>query len=430
MRKRVWILGCLAVGLTGITLLGTGKESNWGRIAYTLPALSDLVELKIEQGADTLSLQKKQGKWLIFPGSHALDEGAQRDLSEAFVNPVVMDQALRSDTSEATRLGLGSNAPWITLKTNTTKTRFKMGRLVDGRHTFISPDGEEIIYRARANLPGVFARPIELWRNRTLFGREFTDMAAVQRKQGDRIIWRAERSDPKSKWRIVIPEGIDTGQQEVNAVANTLATLRADGFLQAIDDHEPTYAVFGEAFDGSTFGISLEPTNGPIIRGRSMPQGAFVELRRSRVSFLDAQVSDLRNRRLFDIKIDDVREVVIPRVPRLHLKRISGDEWESITAGRAVPTHRQRVEDFVEWLTQMRTAGFAANLPDDAFATSAEAMLIRHGKDRQTTLFLGAEYRNGARFARTNTRPGTVYILSPTALKQLGTDPDTFSAAP
>ncbi len=430
MRRRVWVLATVVALLAGASVMGVGEDGGLGRIAYTLPAIADIVEVKIERGDRALVLRQIEGQWSIAPGGHALDEQAHRDLIDTLSTPVVMDQALEVGESTPARLGLGPAATQVSLKSKTGVTRFRVGKLVDGRHTFIAPLGETVSYRARANLPGVFQRPLNLWRNRQLFDRKYADMAAVERRQGARVIWRAERADPTSPWRLVRPEGMNVGQREVDAVANTLGTLRADGFLGNIGDHAPSYTIMGESFDGARFGVALEPTRGPLIRGRSTPGDTFVSLPRSRVLFLDAQVSDLRNRRLFDLSPDGIRELVIPRTPALHLKRTHDGVWNLVTAGRETPADETRARDFVAWVAQLRTAGFPAVIPESAFAETAEAAVIRDDRDRQTTLFLGAEYRNGARFVRTSARPDEVYILSPSTLERLGASPDDFIAAP
>lgn len=430
MRRRVWVLGSIVSVLGLIALLSAGDDARYTRITYTLPALKDVLEIKVERGAQTLTLTQINGEWLIEPGNHALDKQARRELIGTLSASVMMDQSLRAAELDAAKLGLGPQAPWINLKTKEKVVRFQMGKLVDGRHTFISPANEEVAYRARANLQGVFGRPFDLWRDRVLFERQYRDMAAVERRQGDRLVWRAERADPKSPWRLVTPAGLDAGQKEIDAVANTLATLRADGFLGATHDHAPTYSLMGQAFDGARFGIALESTNGPQIRGRVIPGDAFVSLPRSQVSFLDAQASDLRNRRLFDLAAQDIRELVIPRTPRLHLRRTEAGDWNVIIGGRPTPADADRVNAFVEWIVQIRSAGFPARVPADAFTETAEAVLIRDARERQITVYLGREYRNGAHFVRTSSRPETAYILSPTALGRLATSAKEFIAGP
>jgi len=430
MRRRVWILATVVALLIGVSVMGADDDAGLGPIDYTLPAIADIVEVKIERGDQDLVLRQAQGRWSIIPGDHALDEQARRDLIDTLSVPVLMDQTIQVGESTTARLGLGEESTRISLKTKTGMKRFRVGKLVDGRHTFIAPVGETVSYRARANLPGVFQRPLALWRNRQLFDRKYGDMAAVERRLGERLVWRAERAGPEAPWKLTQPEGMDAGQREVDAVANTLATLRADGFLGEIDDHKPSYTIMGESFDGAKFGLALEPTTGPLIRGRKMPGDTFVALPRSRVLFLDAQISDLRNRRLFDLSPEGIRELVIPRTPPLHLKRDGQGGWRVVTAGRETPADGTRADDFVTWVAQLRTAGFPATVPGDAFAETAEAAVIRDEKDRQTTLILGAEYRNGARFVRTSARPDEVYILSPGSLARLGASPDDFIAVP
>jgi hypothetical protein len=430
MRRRVWLLAALSVVLGIIAVVGAPDDDGNTRIHYQLPAIDLVHEVQIHQSGARVTLRRDGERWSITPGHHPVEAQAADDLRGVMASPVVMDQALGRDQMSPASLGIAEASPTVTMTTGSGEVvRFRLGKLVDGRHTFIQPHGEEVVYRARANLRRVFGRPLDQWRERQLFGREYADVAVVERLQGGRTVWRAERPDATSPWRLTHPLGLDAGQREVGAVANTLATMRVERFIEDADDFEPSYTIRGEDFAGQAFGLELEAESKSGVRMRTVGAGVVAEADRSRAVFLDAQVSDLRDRRLFDFSLAEVTEIVVPRTPTVHLKRMDEHNWALVTAGGEMPLPPGRVDDFVEWITTLRTGGFVAQVPADAFQRTAEAAVIRHGADRQTTLFLGGEYGNGARFARVSDRANRVYVLSPTALQRLAMPPEFFTGA-
>ena len=430
MRRRVWLLAALSVVLGIIAVVGA-PDDRISRIEYQLPAIDLVGEVQLDQAGARVTLRRDGERWSITPGDHAVDTQAADDLRGIMANAVVMDQALGRDHVAPAKLGIQEASPMITLRTHSGAViRFRLGKLVDGRHTFIQPHGGEVVYRARANLRRVFGRPLDQWRERQLFGRQYADVAMVERLQRGQTIWRAERSDATSPWRLTHPLGLDAGQREVDAVANTLATMRVERYIDSADDFEPSYAIRGKDFAGHVFGVELEAASKRGVRMRTVGTGVFAEAAQSRAVFLDAQVSDLRDRRLFDFSLAEVTEIVVPRTPTVHLKRLGEHSWALVTAGGETPLPPGRVDDYVKWITTLRTGGFVDQVPADAFEQTAQAAVIRHGGDRQTTLSLGGEYGNGARFARVSDRANRVYVLSPTALQRLATPQEFFTDAP
>ena len=93
MRRRVWILATVVALLIGVSVMGADDDAGLGPIDYTLPAIADIVEVKIERGDQDLVLRQAQGRWSIIPGDHALDEQARRDLIDTLSVPVLMNNS-------------------------------------------------------------------------------------------------------------------------------------------------------------------------------------------------------------------------------------------------------------------------------------------------------------------------------------------------
>ncbi|MEZ4465716.1 MAG: hypothetical protein R3F43_14905 [bacterium] len=75
-----------------------------------------------------------------------------------------------------------------------------------------------------------------------------------------------------------------------------------------------------------------------------------------------------------------------------------------------------------------RAAGVAERVPPDAFTGPLSTVQLHLKGDRQLALTIGAEFRGGARFART--RPDQTVVLSAATVAALTPDVATLVATP
>ena len=83
-----------------------------------------------------------------------------------------------------------------------------------------------------ANLRSLFDRPSLSWLNTQLFDESPKNIRMVRGRINGDIHWEFSRQNVEGKWAFNHPDGAVIGQQEASAVANTLAGVKAQGFVK------------------------------------------------------------------------------------------------------------------------------------------------------------------------------------------------------
>lgn len=425
--RRIGFLLALNALLALALLWSRGGGEDASRPVFRLPALASLDRIEIRRtGQRDVTLVRAGPTWTV--GGASIDAYALADLEAALAESVGADQAVPLARADEDAFGVGEHALTVTLAGDAGARTVRIGKSVDDRRTFVRPLDEAVIYRARANLRQAFDRPATHWRERRLLRRTVDEIAALSSAVGERLDWAARRDGPDAPWRLTAPEGVEGGQDELGAVANTLATAQARDFAPAGTSMAVVSTLAAETFDGERFGLAL----GPVAEDGSMPvqvlgSDAVAIVPRHLALFLAARASDLRERRVFEAEVNDVVGVVIAGTPPIRLARADG-QWRLLSpspqAAAAVA-----VEGWLSGLLALRVAGFPDAVPAEAFVAPVHRVGLRLLGDRQVELEVGAEWRGGARFARTSDRPGRVVVIAAGNLVGLQPAPETFTQA-
>lgn len=425
--RRIGVLLALNA-LLALALLATrGGGEDGSRPVFRLPALAGLDRIEIRRtGQRDVTLTRAGPTWTV--DGAPVDAYALADLEAALAEPVGADQAVPLARADEDAFGVGEHALTVTLGGEAGARTVRIGKSVDDRRTFVRPLDEAVIYRARADLRQAFDRPATHWRERRLFERTIDEVAALTSTVGERVDWSARRAGPEAAWQMTAPEGVEGGQDEIGAVANTLATAQARDFAPAGTVMPVVSTLVAETFGGESFGLAL----GPVAEDGSMPvqvigSSAVAIVPRHLALFLAARASDLRERRVFEAEVNAVIGVVIAGTPPIRLVRAEGRWRMTSPSDQAVPA--VAVEGWLSGLLGLRVAGFPDVVPADAFASPVHRLGLLLLGDRQVELEVGAEWRGGARFARTSDRPARVVVLAAGTLAGLQPAPELFTSA-
>lgn len=426
--RRIGVLLVINVALAVAIAVSWPRDAAEAGPTFTLPALGSIERIEIRRtGQRDVTLTRGEGGWQA--DGAPIDRYALADLEAAMAAPVGVDQAVAAEGLE--RYGVGEHALTVTLHAGGAGQTVRVGKGLDGRRTFIWPVGGEQVLRARADLRRAFDRPAAHWRERRLFAREARDVAVMRRVVGERVEWVARRAGPEAPWVLTAPgvEGaagvaIEAGQDEIDAVANTLATAQADDFVEG-EGFAVVATVQAEAFGGEAFALELGPLADDGSRpGRVVGQAAVARLPRHLAIFLGATADDLRERRVFTVSaVEAVDEVAIGGAPPTRLVR-DGQQWR-MTSPTAQPVSTRAVEGWVSGLLGVKAAGFVDAPPAGAFAVVVHRVALRLG-DRQVELEVGGVWQGKARFARTTDRPGRVVVLGASTVEALRPAPAIF----
>ena len=378
MSRRVLILALICAGLGALTLIDRGVTTA-PPITFTLPALATLSRVEVRHpNQPPIVLERRDDGWFV--GDAPVDRHTQTALAEAFARPVPMDTRVEGDPA-----AFGVMAETLTVVMGETTVR--VGKVVDGRHTFIqAPDDN--IYRARSNLRQLFDRPAHTWPERRLFAFADDGVTGVALSKGARQIWSFAREG--ERWRFT-QGGRRLDAERAAGIAHMLATLRVERFVPPSD-----FTVITK--------VDLQTVAGPrrlelgALQDRSAPgriagRDAMFRVPKAIIDLLDLSADALEDKRLFR---GDPATVTAMRIGE----------------ARVLP----EAPDWRPALLQLTALSTPTSVPPDAFAEPEIALIIEQGAAKWT-LTLGAAYQRGARYARTS--DGDTVVLGPATLREL-----------
>jgi hypothetical protein len=420
---RIWVLAAICAALAIALFVGGRDDAAPTGEAFALPA--DFDRITVERPGAPAVIVDRRAAAVIAPAPAPADADVLRAIDEAFAAPVAMDQDAPLPPEERGRYGLGGEGVVVTLgHGNEPLARFRLGKVVAGQRTFILVlDRPDRVYRARANLVRLFDRPADAWRERRLFRVGADDLARLESTRSGELRWRAVRQRGQT-WRFEVPAGAEAGDAEIGGLAHALTTLSAEAFAPPGTPFTPLLRLDAETFDGAKLGVEVAPQPDGRVLARRAGDSALVRLPAHQAAFLDQGAEVLRDRRLFAFGARDVRGVAVDGDVRL--VRDEDQTWRLEAPVLVNPVAPDKVMPFLEGLAGLQTAGFPERVPEDAFANPAIRMEIRLIDDRVVTLTVGAEYLNGARYARTSERPDRTYVLGPGVVRGLRPGADAF----
>jgi len=398
-------------------------------IPFRLPALTELTGLEIARtGQPKVALKRGADGWTA--AGDPMDPTALQALTESLEQPLGADLAINIVGAELDDYGLGEQA--ITVRFSgpgAPSAPVRIGRVVDGRRTFVWPVGDGRIYRLRADLGRVFERPAMRWPDQRLVSVGIEALAELNMTRGGALNWRARREAADTPWVLDHPPALVVGQDEVGAVAATLVTARAEGF-EAPDGFEAAAVLEARTFDGRTFAVALRPDRQGSLLARIPGRRQLVRVPRHQAVFLDVRAGDLRERRVFGLEMtaDAVDGIAIAGTEPLRLARDEAGRWRMQAPRAAGPLPEAGVERWLSAVVGLRVVGFADPVAADAFAAPQRIDFDVDG--RQVTLELGALFGNGARLARRLDRPQRVFVLGASALLLLRPDVEALVGEP
>ena len=378
MSRRLLILAAVCAALGALTLLEPGVATT-PQITFTLPAMASMNRIELRApGEKPVVLSRRGDAWFV--GDAPLGRHAQSALAKAFARPTPMDA--RVDGAPA-QYGLMAQTLTATLG----ETTIRIGKVVDGRYTFIQTSDDNI-YRARGNLRRLLDRPAHTWPERRIFAVPDNGVTGIALSKGERTIWSVARTGETWAFK---SGGRRVDGERVAGLAYMLATLRIERFVPPSDFAVVTRVELQTAAGPST--IELGAIKDRTAPGRIVGRAVQFRVPKTIIDLLDLPAAALEDRRLFRGDPAGVTAMQIGAV------RVVRDEkgWRPA-------------------LLQLTALSTPTSVPPDAFAEPEAALILESG-DARWTLNLGAPYARGARYARTS--DGETVILGPATLREL-----------
>jgi hypothetical protein len=295
--KTLSVLFAVTLTLAAVTSWNWSGTSSAAFRTQLVPVDSSAVQaVRIDRGGMSVRLQRTGDGWRVgpqsdtsrYPARSSAVERLLRALHGLEVNAVATRQA-----SKHPRYGVDSTATAVTLldSDNAVRARLLVGRTEfrdrnaspqkqtpmqrmrqQGTSiTYVRPPGQPDVYSVEASLEGLLNKPVDDWRDKTIWGVARADIQRVRlTTAGDSAaaassvrLQRAVPSDtaagPAPTW---LSNGDTLSTDAVSSVLSTVASPRASGFAETTSPTDltaPTHTVRLQLREGTTRTLRLYP---------------------------------------------------------------------------------------------------------------------------------------------------------------------------
>lgn len=429
MSRRVIVLAGLCASLAALASIDFGGPKAQRAPNWTLPAFGMVQRVVVARtGQASVQLRRGAAGWRVADTGAPADRYALEAIEAALAEPLGMDQQTQAERDDHARFGLGPHALVVSLETAQRTVQLAVGKVVDGRRTFVQPvDGPpDVIYRAKANLRGLFDRPPHTWPERRLFSVAYGDVASLRRVDGARPSWQLERAAPDAPWRWAgSPHPVS--EQAAVSVVNSLVGTKVERFETEGAPFTPRTTLEGRTFGGDVFGLQIAGAPGGVLRVRRIGHEAVAQVPAWFGAFLDVQASGLRARRVVSLDPAEVTAVVTQGPRPVSIERQPDGGWR-MRHPEARALDADRVARFISNLAGLRATGFAQSVPAGAFAEPWLVLRVRLRGDREVSVTFGATYAGSqARFVRVSGQEATGAVVNAAGLAGLLPTPADLS---
>jgi len=242
MKKEYIFLSAIIVALCAYLFLHKSGERH-----YTLPEIetikaSDIKRLEIGRKDGTVTIVKKDGKWVVSDKNYPADEEKVKKMAEAVENLRVT--ALVSETEDFKRYDLDEQNRLRVLAASESE---KSGRVMVGKvaptrnHTFVKLEGDDRIYHAAGNLKQLFDCSVSEIRDKQVMKLEksgITGLTITSNRHKIDLKQTETENGTTTAWESA--DGTDVDENAVKSLLSSLSDLSCSSYLDREDG--PDYA--------------------------------------------------------------------------------------------------------------------------------------------------------------------------------------------
>ena len=426
MSNRVFILAFVSAALSLTIALTENHSSDSRKIAFTLPKIGDLNGIRVVRtGRSTVELRREKDKWSLKNSGVQISKQTDQLLTDTMATSISMDMDL-GRVADLDKYGLGPYSLSVEFIGADETRKIRVGKIINDQLTFVYDELSNRVYRARANLRHVFDRTRLDWRERQLFGVDYSSVIKIESRIGQNLIWSASRPDTKAPWAFTYPKELDLGQDEIAAVVNTMVQSRAIGFENQSDEFAEQRRLKITTVSGETYGLSIgQPNEDGQLPVRRM-SGAnpkmvtspwIASLPKHQAIFLKPTLDDLKNKRVFSFSVQDIKGISWTGDERFALKK-NEENWVVTWNGKRKMLDRASSDSYHENFTMMKALKVDIIGPKNPFIQGDKTVSIELKNGEKEVVYLGQKYGTG-QFIRTRSKPNHAMLLSKPTLETL-----------
>ncbi|MEW5851387.1 MAG: DUF4340 domain-containing protein [Myxococcota bacterium] len=243
MNKTTLIAVGVFVGLLVLVLATREKQVSVGIKKLELPAVQKEQVTRLEMtGAKSATLVKDGEAWLVEdpakPGTrHPADDTAVKSALDAVAEFKAADHV--TDKKEKHAELEVDDAKGLRIKVATASGSpldVVVGKAAKGGGFYMRQAGKDDVFTTKGRLASAVRKDASQWRKRQLFtvkAEELTSVSIKHKEGGELVVESADGKEWKLKDGIAVPEGFRFDPQAAQRVAQGVASLRAQDFMEA-----------------------------------------------------------------------------------------------------------------------------------------------------------------------------------------------------
>lgn len=255
LKKEFLILGVIIAALAVYLYQRSGDRTHY--TLPTLPALaaSDITQIQMTRGAETVVLVRRDGRWRIDPPGYPVDPRLAQEMLDTLSGLTLTALVSASGNFALYELDDAQKANVKAWQNDQLKREIDVGKAAPSfRHTFVRIAGDDRVYHGRDNFSFRFRTRIEDLRDKTVLAFDRQEIREIQIAQGVARLTLVRTTAPAEPppagqgtaeaWQTA--DGRPANGAAVEALLGTLASLQADGFIEGRDKAalgQPIYSV-------------------------------------------------------------------------------------------------------------------------------------------------------------------------------------------
>jgi hypothetical protein len=429
-----------------VLLLAWVLAKDRGRVAEKDEAFKLQTEqvsgLQVKTDMLSLSLRKEGEQWLL---AEPVKGWADKDAAERAVKAMAQLKPTGSRDKDGDKPLNLQDDKWglkkpaltatLTYDGNRTVTLYLGKQTLDSSEYFARIEGKNKLYLVPTSVYGDLTQAVDALRDKSLVHLKKEDIKSLTLQYPDRVLSVDKRGTlEEPRWFLTQPYEAKADEWSAKTVAEKLADLKADGFApetpaagKSYGFDKPTLKATLTTTDGKqfvlTFGVkgqevtdSASPTPGAPPAATGPKDIVYVQVAGrpevllvadSNMTELQKTDMDLRDKRLLDIKKEQVRQIKVERKQGLSfsVERSGPDTWRLVTPSPA-KANKTKVEDLLWNLTEVEAKEFLGEQKDLMKYGLAVADIIYtltvDGRAEPIKLYIGYKKVDGVYYCRTS----------------------------
>ena len=309
-------------------------------------------KIELIDGMKTLVIKKNEGSWQLVEGENTL-KGSENEITN-FLNTIRAAHIERFVEEKPEQLSsYGLNNSKLTLKLTESKTKAPLTLLIGGENKrgFYAKtlSGENVFVINQAFYDTLNNSQFEDFIDKSLVDFNDNDLSGIALRTNSGIVDLIRDKKDSQKWTIVKPVKTQVNKATINSLLFDLKDTRIVEFIeipvknpQAFGLERPKKEITLTYTNGKTWSLALGNQTSNADNYSRTGEDAIFTLKNNSVETIFRSLHDLRDRTLFELSNDVVKEIQIHDSKQAFILKKSKNKWDLV-----LPESVDSVQSFV-----------------------------------------------------------------------------------